>query len=317
MKFPQGRYDVTYPLRRRAWTHCGWKFMEKYSPEEISALVLKKIKNRISEHYSGKRLLKAVITVPAYFNDAQRNATKRAGGVLRRLWILMNSLQRPWLTDLDKQIKKVSRKSPFMILGRDVWYFYSRAEQRCFQVPLPMEIHVWEMISMRRWPMSCADSFVPAEMKCGYWIVGETSRGSGKGKNVFIDGNGAAEVQLFFVRADFLIFSTKITRKELMTLARPIIEKTRQVCSAFAAQRCQIETGRSWMRWLWWRTKPALPLVRASSKKFWQRTKSSGQSRWSSGVGCRSFKLRILSGDIQNMVLLHHAAFLGLFFLMD
>jgi len=48
------------------------------SPEEISAEVLKKLK-RDAENYFGEAVTRAVITVPAYFNDAQRNATKRAG----------------------------------------------------------------------------------------------------------------------------------------------------------------------------------------------------------------------------------------------
>jgi molecular chaperone DnaK len=51
---------------------------KNFSPEEISAEVLKKLK-RDAENYFGEPVTRAVITVPAYFNDAQRNATKRAG----------------------------------------------------------------------------------------------------------------------------------------------------------------------------------------------------------------------------------------------
>src|ERR1039457_6341366 len=49
-----------------------------FSPEEVSAEVLKKLKSD-AENYFGEAVTRAVITVPAYFNDAQRNATKRAG----------------------------------------------------------------------------------------------------------------------------------------------------------------------------------------------------------------------------------------------
>lgn len=70
---------VTYPVRGQGAGPVTIDIHGRvHAPEEISSEVLKKLR-RDAEAYFGEPVTRAVITVPAYFNDAQRNATKRAG----------------------------------------------------------------------------------------------------------------------------------------------------------------------------------------------------------------------------------------------
>jgi len=84
---PARRQAVTNPegtisaIKRKMGTDYKVKINNKeYTPQQISAFILQKIK-RDAEAYLGSRVEKAVITVPAYFNDAQRQATKDAGAI--------------------------------------------------------------------------------------------------------------------------------------------------------------------------------------------------------------------------------------------
>src|SRR3954449_8576947 len=70
-------YTVVRADNGDAWVDARGK---KYSPPEISAMVLQKLK-QAAEDYLGEKVSDAVITVPAYFNDAQRQATKDAGKI--------------------------------------------------------------------------------------------------------------------------------------------------------------------------------------------------------------------------------------------
>jgi molecular chaperone DnaK len=78
-EIPQEEMLVTYPLAAVDGGAAGVRVHDRLlRPEHISAEVLKKLK-RDAELFLGEAVSRAVITVPAYFNDAQRNATKQAG----------------------------------------------------------------------------------------------------------------------------------------------------------------------------------------------------------------------------------------------
>ena len=96
-----------------AWLEAQNK---KYSPSQISAFVLQKMKET-AEKYLGQEVTKAVITVPAYFNDAQRQATKDAGKIagLEVLRIINEPTAASLAYGLDK--KKQNKKIAVYDLG--------------------------------------------------------------------------------------------------------------------------------------------------------------------------------------------------------
>jgi len=70
-------YKIVAADNGDAWVEIDGK---KYSPQEVSAFILGKMK-KTAEDYLGHEVTDAVVTVPAYFNDAQRQATKDAGRI--------------------------------------------------------------------------------------------------------------------------------------------------------------------------------------------------------------------------------------------
>ena len=97
-------YKIIKSDNNDAWIEAKGK---KYSPSQISAFVLQKMKET-AEKYLGQTVSKAVITVPAYFNDAQRQATKDAGKIagLEVLRIINEPTAASLAYGLDKKTNK-------------------------------------------------------------------------------------------------------------------------------------------------------------------------------------------------------------------
>ena len=70
-------YKIVSGDNKDAWVEAHG---EKYSPSQVSAFILQKMKET-AENYLGEKVTQAIVTVPAYFNDAQRQATKDAGRI--------------------------------------------------------------------------------------------------------------------------------------------------------------------------------------------------------------------------------------------
>jgi len=103
-------YKIAKADNGDAWVEVRGK---KTAPQQVSAEVLRKMK-KTAEDYLGEEVKEAVITVPAYFNDSQRQATKDAGRIagLDVKRIINEPTAAALAFGLDKQLKKDSSRSP-------------------------------------------------------------------------------------------------------------------------------------------------------------------------------------------------------------
>ncbi|HKW29572.1 MAG TPA: Hsp70 family protein, partial [Verrucomicrobiae bacterium] len=202
------------------------------SPEEISAAILKKLK-RDAENYFGEPVARAVITVPAYFNDAQRNATKRAGELAG--FTVERILNEPTAAALAYGLDKLKEKSKIAVydLGGGT-----------FDLSI-LELHegVFRVLATNGNTRLGGDDL---DRRLVDFFVAKIQMANPKSEirnppllsrlreaveaaKIRLSTESEAEITLPFLTSDFS-FSYTLTRAELENLAHHIIARTRPHC---------------------------------------------------------------------------------------
>ena len=226
---------VTYPVRGEGAGPVSIEIQGRsYTPEEISALVLKKLKAD-AENYFGEAVTRAVITVPAYFNDAQRNATKKAGELAG--FTVERIINEPTAAALAYGLDKLKEHAKIAVydLGGGTFDLsILELTNGVFQVlatngntrlggdDLDKKVveFLYEKISEVRDQKS--------EVRGQLQILARIREVAEEAK-IKLSAEEVVEIALPFLTPDFS-FSYKLTRRKLEELTRDIIERTRMHC---------------------------------------------------------------------------------------
>jgi len=227
---------VTYPVRGEG---AGPATVEmhgrSFTPEEISAEVLKKLKAD-AEASLGELVTRAVITVPAYFNDAQRNATKRAGELAG--FTVERIINEPTAAALAYGLDRLKEHSKIAVYDLGGGTFDLSI--------LELNSGVFQVLATNGNTRLGGDDldrrlvewlFDKIQEAGGPTLVGQASmnsfvarlREAAEHAKIRLSAETEVEIALPFLTPDFS-FSYKLTRDELEHLTRDIIERTRAHC---------------------------------------------------------------------------------------
>lgn len=225
-----GSGQVTIDLHGRSW-----------SPEEISAEILKKLKHD-AEASLGEPVTRAVITVPAYFNDAQRNATKRAGELTG--FTVERIINEPTAAALAYGLDKLKEKSKIAVydLGGGTFDLsILELNNGVFQVlatngntrlggddiDKALVHFLLEKVSHAGGPALTLSEDTTGNTP--YLPLLSRLREAAEAAKIKLSTETEVEITLPFLTPQFS-FSYKLTRSELERLAKPIIEQSRAYC---------------------------------------------------------------------------------------
>jgi len=287
----QGNEPVRVELPGRAW-----------SPEEISAEVLKKLKADV-ERSLGEPVTRAVITVPAYFNDAQRNATKEAGRLAGL--DVARIVNEPTAAALAYGLERLKEKSKIAVydLGGGTFDIsILELNEGVFQVLATngntrlggddIDAALTDELARR----------LAAELKTNVdkALLARLHEEAENAK-IRLSTENETRVEIPFALGE-KSFSTTITREQLEILARPIVQKTRghslRSLSDAKLKAAELDDvilvgGQTRM-----------PMVRALVKEIFGREPNTNANPDEAVALGATIQAGILEGGVQNMVLL-------------
>ncbi len=221
---------VTYPVQNDGGAVAIPIHGKNFSPEEVSAEVLKKLR-RDAEDYFNESVTRAVITVPAYFNDAQRNATKRAGELAG--FTVERIVNEPTAAALAYGLDKLKEKSKIAVFDLGGGTFDLSI--------LELNGGVFQVLSTNGNTRLGGDDldkalvdFLIGKIKA----AGKTDlsapiisrvREAAEMAKIKLSSETEAEIALPFLTPEFS-FSYPLTRTELENLTRDIVARTRPHC---------------------------------------------------------------------------------------
>lgn len=224
---------VTYPVQRAGSGPVQFEVHGRtWTPEEISAQVLSKLK-RDAEAALGEPVTRAVITVPAYFNDAQRNATIRAGELAG--FTVERILNEPTAAALAYGLHRLGERSKVAVydLGGGTFDLsILELNQGLFQV---LSTHGNTRLGGDDLDRRITDFLVVKIREAGGpdaskdEVLLSRIREVAEAVKIRLSSDVRAEASLPFFTPTFS-FSVEITREQLEGLTRDLIEKTRAHC---------------------------------------------------------------------------------------
>lgn len=284
--------DVSYPLAGNRGAPVRIRVRDReLLPEEISALVLRKLRAD-AERALGVEVTRAVITVPAYFNDAQRAATKRAGELAG--FTVERIVNEPTAAALAYGLDKLRDRSKIAVFDLGGGTFdisILELNQGVFQV----------LATNGNTRLGGDDIDAALIADCGLRIADWQKRDVVIAAKHRLSDEESVEIPLPFVEgAQSTVY--RLTRADLERVAKPIIERTRAHCRRVLAD-AGLQPGQlDEVILVGGQTR--MPLVRQLVAEVFGREPNLSQNPDEAVALGATIQAGILSGAVQNVVLL-------------